>query len=226
MKANLDQLIKDARDDVPDSGEYRRLNRVMLKERMANAGPHRRHHRVLLVSLSLVFLMMFSGQLNQLGSDDFEMVREDWINPRGKTIPVMKNEFRGNTFTVPEGFSPEDLDEMSRSIMADEGELVWVQGTSYGGKTTWLKYVNRTINGKTQGMGGSLEDRPHVEPDNYLEFLVEHAREIVEMTKSTPPRRETIMTFDGVACNVKIWVFQFPEYGEVIRYMATPIQVK
>jgi len=223
MKANLDQLIKDARDDVPNSGEYRRLNRVMLKERMATAGPRRRHHRVLLVTLSLVFLMMYSGQLNQLGSDDFEMAREDWVNLRGKTIPVMRNEFRGNSFSVPKDFTPEDLDEMNRSILAGEGELVWVQGTSYGGKTNWLKYVNRVINGKIQGTGGSLEDRPHVEPDNYLEFLVEHAREIVEMTDSTPPQRETVMTFDGVVCNVKIWVFHFPEYGEVIRYMGTPI---
>ncbi len=227
MKANLDQMIKDARDDVPDSGEYRRLNRVMLKERMAaTASPRHRHHRVLLVTLSLVFLMMFSGQLNQLGSDDFEMVREDWVNIEGKTIPVMRNEFRGNTFSVPQGFTPEDLDEMNRSIMADEGELVWVQGTSYGGKTTWLKYVNRVINGKTQGMGGPLDDDHYDEPDNYLEFLVEHAREIVKMTGSTPPQRETVMTFDGVVCNVKIWVFHFPEYGEVIRYMGTPIQGK
>ncbi len=61
MKANLDQWIKDSREDVPDSGEYRRLTRVMLKERMTTMAPRHRHHRVLLVSLSLVFLMMFSG---------------------------------------------------------------------------------------------------------------------------------------------------------------------
>ncbi len=223
MKNNLDKWIRDARDDVPDSGEYRRLNRVMLKDRMG-ASRSRRHHRVLLGSFSLVFLMMFSGQLNQLGSDDFEMLREDWVNPRGETIPVMRNEFRGNTFTVPKDFSPEDLDEMNRSIIAREGELVWVQGTSYGGKTNWTTFVNRVINGKIQGMGGSLDDRPYVEPDNYFEFLDKYAREIVKKTKTTPPQRETVMTFDGVVCNVKIWIFQYPEYGEVIRYVGTPIQ--
>jgi hypothetical protein len=219
-------MIKDAKDDVPDSGEYRRLNRVMLKERMATVSPHRRHHRVLLVSLSLIFLMMFSGQLNQLGSDDFEMVRDDWVSPLGKTIPVMKNEFRGSTFTVPEGFSPDDVDELNRSILAGGGDFLSVQGTSYGGKTTWLKVVNRVINGKILKINDDLNDRPDVEPDNYVEFLVKYNREIVEKTRSTPPQSETVMTFDGVVCNVKIWVFNFPEYGEVIRYMGTPIQGK
>jgi len=32
------------------------------------------------------------------------------------------------------------------------------------------------------------------------------------------------MTFDGVVCKVKIWVFNYPEYGEVTRYIGTPIQ--
>jgi hypothetical protein len=224
MKANLDKMIKDAKDEVPESGEYRRLNRAMLKERMANLAPRRRRrHRVLLGALSLVFLMLFSGQLNQLGSDDFEMAREDWVSLLGKTIPVMKNEFRGSTFTVPEGFSPDDLDELNRSILAGEGELLWVQGTSYGGKTNWVKYVNRVINGKLQGSGADLVDRPDVEPDNYVEFLKKYVREIVEMTDSTPPQRETVMTFDGVVCNVEIWVFHFPEFGEVIRYIGTPV---
>ena len=128
MKANLDQLIKDARDDVPDSGEFRRLNRALLKERMAIAGPRHGHHRVLLVSLCLVFLMIFSGQLSQLGSDDFEMAPEKKLNISKEMIRLMKNEFRGSAFVVPEGFSPDDLDKMNRSILAGEGELVWVQG--------------------------------------------------------------------------------------------------
>jgi hypothetical protein len=60
MKANLDKWIKDAKADVPDSGEYRRLNRILLKERMHTTGTgHRRLHRVLLVSFVLVGLLFF-----------------------------------------------------------------------------------------------------------------------------------------------------------------------
>jgi hypothetical protein len=118
------------------------------------------------------------------------------------------------------------VDELNRSILAGGGDFLSVQGTSYGGKTTWLKVVNRVINGKILKINDDLNDRPDVEPDNYVEFLVKYNREIVEKTRSTPPQSETVMTFDGVVCNVKIWVFNFPEYGEVIRYMGTPIQGK
>jgi len=198
MKNNLDKWIMDARDDVPDSGEYRRLNRVMLKERMTtmDTGRGRRHHRVLLGSFSLLFLMMFSGQLNQLGSDSFDTVREDWTSP----------------------------DELNRAMAAGEGELLWVQGTSYGGKTNWLKMVKFVVNGKIDPRGMDLDDRTDIEPDNYLDFLVKYARDIVKKTESTPHQRETVMTFDGVVCKVKIWVFNYPEYGEVTRYIGTPIQ--
>ena len=62
MKANLDKLIKDAKANVPDSGEYRRLNRVLLKERMHATGTGRRRlFRVLLVSCILVVLLFFLG---------------------------------------------------------------------------------------------------------------------------------------------------------------------
>lgn len=194
MKANLDQWIRDARDDTPDSGEYRRLNRGILKERMSTVVSHRRrNHRVLLVSVSLVFVMLFSGQLNQLGSDDFDTIGED-------------------------------LDGFNRAEAAGECELVWIQGTSYGGKTDWLKYEKQVIDGKTINTGSGLDDRRGDEPDNFADFHVKHEPEIIEKTNSTPPQRETVMTFDGVVCNVEIWVFHFPEFGEVIRYIGTPIQ--
>ena len=65
MKLNLDRWIKDAKDEVPDSGEYRRLNLLLLKERMSVAGPRRRRrHRLLLVFAILVFLLFLTGQLN------------------------------------------------------------------------------------------------------------------------------------------------------------------
>jgi len=225
MKSNLDKWIKDARDDVPDSGEYRRLNRGLLKERMAIMGTRRRrHHRVLLGSFSLVFLMMFFGQVSQLGSDSFDTVREDWNSPTGKTMPVIRNEFRQQDFTITEDFAPEDTDELNRAIAAGEGELLWVEGTSYGGKTNWLKMAKFVVNGKIDKRGMNLNDRTDVEPDNYLEFLKKYNRDIVKKTESTPHQRETVMTFDGVVCKVKIWVFHYPEYGEVTRYVGTPIQ--
>ena len=227
MKANLDKWIKDAKDEVPESGEYRRLNRAMLKERMAVMAPRRRRrHRVLLGVLSLVFLMLFSGQLNQLGSDSFDVVREDedFVSPWGTIYPLMKNEFRGNSFTVPRSYSAEDIDELNRSLAAGEGKIELVKGTSFGGKTVWTKIITRVVNGKIENRGTSLEDRPYEVPDDWDNFVLKHYREMDNKTKSMPHQRETVMTFDGVACEMKIWVFHFPEFGEVIFYMGTPIQ--
>ena len=68
MKANLDKWIKDAKDDVPDSGEYRRLNRILLKERMHTTGTGRRRvFRVLLVSVILVVLILFFWPIQPAG---------------------------------------------------------------------------------------------------------------------------------------------------------------
>lgn len=225
MKANLDKWIKDAKADVPDSGEYRRLNRALLKERMHTTGTgHRQLFRVLLVSFVLVVLLFFSGPFNQLGSDDFETVRDEYVTFRGDTIPFLKNEFRGSSFAIPKGFTPADLDEMNRAITAGEGEIMAVYGISYGGKTSWIKYVKQITNGKINKMGQDLADRPDVTPDNYLKFLEAHIKDIVEKTRTSPPQREALMTFDGVLCKMKIWVFHFPEYGEVLRYQGVPVE--
>jgi hypothetical protein len=225
VKANLDKWIKDAKDDVPDSGEYRRLNRALLKERMHTTGTGRRRlHGVLLVSIILVVLVFFSGSLNQLGSDDFKTVRDDYVNLQGNAVPVLKNEFRGNSFIIPKDFTPADLDEMNRAIAAGEGEIIAVYGTSYGGKTNWIKYVKQIINGKVNKMGQDLADRPDVTLDNYMKFLEVHMQDIVEKTRTSPHQREALMTFDDVLCNMKIWVFHFPEYGEVLRYQGVPVE--
>ena len=68
VKTNLDKWIKEAKDDVPDSGEYRRLNRILLKEQMHTTGNGRRRlHRVLLVSIILVVLILFFWPIQPAG---------------------------------------------------------------------------------------------------------------------------------------------------------------
>lgn len=72
MKENLDKWIKDAKETAPDSGEYRRLNRILMKERMLTTESGRsRRHRILIVALVLVLLLVLFGSISQLGSDGF-----------------------------------------------------------------------------------------------------------------------------------------------------------
>ncbi len=183
MRANLDQWIKNSKADVPESGEYRRLNRAMLKERIAAMAPRRRrHHRVLLGFLSLVFLMLFSGQLNK-----------------------------------------SDRDELNRSVAANEGKLVKVTGLSYGGKTTWNKFIRMNINDKEIIPGGRPENPSSEFPDNYFEFLQAHYSDLEAKTNSVPPHRTERIIVDGVMMDFKIWTFEFPGYGLVTRYLGTPV---
>ena len=226
MKTNLDKWIKDARNDAPDSGEYRRLNRAILKERMDTMGTsrRRRHHRMLLGIFSLVFLMMFSGQINQLGSDSFDTTTSTTtILLSGNTETVYENVFRGGSVVLP-GLSEADVEDYHRSVAAGEGELVKVTGTSYGGKTRWVKIVRRTINGE-ENVGGDIVHDPKPEtPHDFFKFMKAHAEDFNARIKLEPPHGETKMVIDGILVNFQYWTYEYPGYGEVTRYTGTPVQ--
>ncbi len=225
MNANLDKWIKDARDDVPDSGEYRRLNRAMLKDRMAATTPRRRRiHKMLLGSLSLVFLMLFSGQVSQLGSDSFDTTTDTIIlTMSGDTVTFYENVFRGGSAVLPD-FSEADVEDYHRSVAAGEGELVKVTGTSYGGKTNWDKIVRRIINGK-ENLGGEIVKDPKSEtPHDFLKFMKDHVADFNARLKLEPPHGEMQMVVDGILVDFQFWTYEYPGYGKVTRYTGTPAQ--
>ncbi len=226
MKANLDKMIKDAKDEVPESGEYRRLNRAMLKERMANMAPRRRRrHRVLLGVLSLVFLMLFSGQLNQLGSDGFDTIVRTETTDYGVTTNIHENVFRGGSVGFPDNFSEADADEFHRSVAAGEGEIVKVTGLSYGGKTTWNTFITKmNINNKEIIPGGRPNYPKSEFPENYIEFLKTNFSDLKAKANSTPPHRTEQMMVDGIMIDFQIWTFEYPGYGPVTRYLGTPVK--
>ncbi len=227
MKANLDKWIKDAKDEVPESGEYRRLNRAMLKERMAVMAPRRRRrHRVLLGVLSLVFLMLFSGQLNQLGSDSFDTISRTETTYWGVTSNIYENVFRSESVSGQGDFSESDADEVHQYLLADDGELVKVTGLSYGDKTVWNTFKKMNINSEEIIPGGHPGNPPSEYPENYFEFLASHYSELKTRANSTPPHRTERMIVDGIMMDFQIWTFEYPGYGPVTRYFGTPVKLQ
>lgn len=224
MKSNLDTWIKDAKEAVPDSGEYRRLNRALLKERIQKANPDRRkNHRLLVMAASLIILVGFSGQISQLGSDSFETATSTAILPgSGDTVTVHSNVFRGGAVNLPEHFSEADVDEYTRSVAAGEGEIIKVNGISYGGRTSWVKIVRRTINGQINEGGDETRDPPSQEPANFFAFLKDHSRDLTARIKSEPPHGSMQMTVDGVLMDLDYWTFEYPGFGSVTRYEGIP----
>jgi len=228
LKSNLDKWIKDAKDDVPDSGEYRRLNRAMLPESSITTTPRRRRiHRVLLGSLSLVFLMMFSGQVTQLGSDSFDTTTSTITLPlSSNTVTLHENVFRGGTVYLPGLSSEADVDEYHRSVAAGEGEMVRASGTSYGGKTYWTKLIRRNINGKESEVGDTVQNPKSETPRGFDEFLVAYGKNFNARIKLEPPHGRMQKVIDGVLVDFKFWAFEYPGYGKVTRYFGTPVEKK
>lgn len=189
MADNLDQWIKDSKAETPDSGEFRRLNRILIKDRMATVVPARRRRFRLIVILStLILLLLVSGQVSQLGSDNFDTkVTTEFIPIVNDSITIYENVFRGGSVNLPRDFSEADIDEYQRSVAAGEGTVVKATGLSYGGKTSWLKFVTRDINGRINTEGRSTENPPSEEPENLLQFFQDHYRDLVSRTKTAPP---------------------------------------
>lgn len=226
MKDNLDKWIKDAQDEVPDSGEYRRLNRAMLKERMLTVNPRRsRTHRLLVMAASLLILIGFSGQVSQLGSDSFDTTTSTVIVPSARdTFTVHKNAFRGGSVNLPEDYSEADVDEYQRSVAAGEGEIVGAFGTSIGGKTSWMKLTRRTVNGEDIQVGDSVMEPKSEDTDEHYDFNLAHGKALTARTKTEPPHGQVQLSMDGVLMDFNYWTFEYPGYGEVTRYYGTPVQ--
>lgn len=225
MADNLDKWIKDSKAVTPDSGEFRRLNRILLKDRMATVVPaRRRRFRLILVLFILVLLLLMSGQVTQLGSDNFDSkVTAEFRPYLNDSVTIHENVFRGGSVTLPQDFSEADIDEYQRSVAAGEGTVVKATGLSYSGKTSWLIFVTRNINGRENTKGRSTENPPSQDPENLLQFLQNHYRDLISRTKTDPPHATERLTLEGILFEVDIWIYEYPEYGQVTRYIGFPV---
>lgn len=224
MTDNLDKWIKDAKSEVPDPGEYRRLNRAMIKERMLARNPDRpRRHTLLLVGASVVFLILLSGQISQLGSDDFDRTSKVVDTPLIGPTTVYTDEFRKTSVNLPKNYTEADRDEFYRSSAAGEGEITMVTGLSYGGKTSWLKHIRKMVNEKVSNHGEPVRNPESVQPDDLIDFLVSHMADLKARTKAEPPHETMQMEFDGVMIDLKSWTYDYPGYGPVTSYNGFPV---
>lgn len=226
MNDNLDKWLEDSKVETPDSGEFRRLNRLLIKERIIASGPaRRRRHRILVIVISLLLLMLLSGNVSQLGSDSFEMKKTTEFRPwRDGPVTVYENVFRGGSVNLPDEFSAADIDEFQRSVAAGEGTIIEATGLSYGGKTLWLKHVSRNINGRENLEGSTPENPPSQEPDDFIEFLTTNQADLISRTKTSPPQAKFKMVVDGVKMDFDSWTFEYPGYGKVTRYVGFPVE--
>lgn len=225
MRDNLDKWIKDAKEDTPDSGEYRRLNRVLVKERMITEVPGRkRRHRLLIFLVALLMMVSVSGKISQLGSNSFDSDKKVELNAMGDTVTRYYDQFGGGSTNLPDSFTEADVRGFKQSLAAGEGEgeMLRVTGLSYGGKTTWVKIMRREVNGKVIE-NGQVTDNPVSEIlDNEVVFYQAHMKDLMGKIKTLPAQAEVTMVVDGIIVDFDIWTFDYPGYGKVIRYVGIP----
>jgi hypothetical protein len=227
MHDNLDKWIKSAREVTPDSGEYRRLNRVLVKERMITAAPGRkRHHPILIFSLALLMMVAFSGKISQLGSNSFETEKKIGLSAWGDTIIRHYNVFGGGSTNLPDSYTDADVRAFNQSLAAGEGEMTRVTGLSYGGKTSWIKHMRRDINGKVTETGQSTVNPVSEEPVDMVAFFIAHMGDLKGKMKSLPPQAEVTMTIDDVLVDFKVWTYEYPDYGKVTFYDGYPAEIQ
>jgi hypothetical protein len=226
MADNLDKWIKDSKVVTPDSGEFRRLNRVLIKDRILAVEPaRRRRHRVFMVSVTVVLILLVSGQVTRLGSDSFEMETTTEFRPwRGDSVTIYENVFRGGSVNLPADFSQADIDEYQRSVAAEEGTIVRATGYSYGGKTSWIKHVKREINGRENIEGREPHSPLSQDPDKYMEFLLGHYKDLVGRSRTNPPDGSMRLAVDGVLIEFNFWTFAYPQFGKVTYYDGYPVE--
>lgn len=225
MRDNLDKWIKDAREVTPDSGEYRRLNRVLVKERMKVAEPGRkRHHRLLIFSVSLLILVIFSGKISQLGGNGFDFIKKREVNLLGDTLSFYYDGVGTARINLPDSLTDAEVEAYKQSLAAGEGKIIKVTGLSYGGKTQWLKILRREVLGRESIDGRATESPVSEYPKDFEKFMLANMEELVARAESLPPHAEAIMLVDGIMVDFDIWTFEYPGYGKVTWYVGFPVE--
>lgn len=226
MTDKFGKLMRDAAADVPDAGEFRRLNRGLLKDRMLVTQPRsRRAFRRNQVLAAVLFGLVISAYVPQLGSDSFDLEQEVVSSAEKGDITYHTNKFRGTSFNVNEGYTKKDIDELNQQLATGEGRIVRVTGLAWGGKTMWLKFIERDINGRRETHGTDVKNPPSQDPDGWLEFLTDHNEDIRRIMRTRRPDREETRVMDGVPVLLQVWSEEFPAVGEVLIYEGTPVPV-
>jgi hypothetical protein len=223
MHDNLDKWIKDAREVTPDSGEYRRLNRVLVKERILTRNPSRkRRHRALITAIVALIMIVFSGTVSQLGSNSFEFVKKTQVHPLGDSVTVYYDAFGTGSINLPTDMAEADVRAYKQSLAAKEGELFKVTGLSYGGKNSWHVHIRRVVKGVIWEEGRGSRDPVSEDLPNEMSFLTTHMKDLVRKTRTHAAHAETTITIEGHVVPLKAWTFEYPGYGKVTRYVGYP----
>ena len=222
MTNEFEKLIRNAAPEVPDPQESRRMNRAVLFA-WIDQGQIRRYRigPLKLAAASLALLMLFSGQVSELGSNAFEFQSETWERPDGKAVLEQVAVFGTDVITTS---SPEIARGLMENHFSGQYRIVRIFGTEIQGEIGWIVITNSEVNGETQTTGGAAEMPSARITDLHRKLMASpYYGQMIDITKTTPPHSIAARVIDGIPLTIQTWEFDFPGFGTVRHHVAKPL---
>lgn len=230
-RSNFDILISNSAPRVPDCGPARRQVRVLVRERTARAEWRQVRQRRLGLSLAamLAFFAAFSGQVDQLGSDDlsFDLTRVDVGN--GQYVDRIDSKSGEMLGAAVPGSSEGEIRELQIQRILDEGTVTALNGVSFEGATgvMWAIMIDRPINGKiVRDMRQPRDVNAPFAPvgREKLPFYAEYMDDFEQAIDDgqVPGRPFGTVVAEGVTFSVIAYTKDFPVWGPVTVYRGLP----
>ena len=222
MSSRFDELLASSAPEMPDPGEYRRLNRASMREPVHLSGRGKRSHTLVKVAACLAFMVMAGGQLNPLGGDDLEMIQSTGLDWKGEKQTLYGDEFTGMVFNS-EG-SDERVKDLQHFFLSQDSDPVKLDCMAYGGKQAWTVYGMGMVEGELSRL--PLKNPswlPNEDLPRPFEFYPTYYRDIRTRSDLLPPVNQYLLTVYGVEFLVKEWKHTYPGYGEVTYSVGFPV---
>lgn len=223
MNDKFEKLIRDSAPEIPDPDEYRRLNRVHLRERLHEMEKPKRRHSLVVATACLALMVLFSGQISNLGSDSFDLISEPDTTLLGNETTVHTNSFSGYSFTATG--SDQKISDIQQAFAAQDGKLTSISCLAYGGKQKWKVNREAIIEGEIRELtADNPEWLPRDDLDQEIDFFLNYYRDLLDRSKTLRPDQVSTMTVFGVEFTVHTWKHTYPSFGEVTYSRGNPTE--
>lgn len=194
-----------------------RIQLAILRDRLKRKRRRRNGMRFLAVAVPVLLLAFMTGDVVDLGSDDF--ATETRTSNDG-TIDYVISPFSEKALNVVEGFSEDETREVMLQSMADEGRLTMVEGWRIDGKTHWIMTRAHRTEGKESLVASDPKTTPSDLTPALAQFLMTEWEEYHSalLEGELAQFSETIATLDGVAYPVQVYRLHSESSGEVIYF--------
>ena len=221
MSDQFEKLIRDSAPEIPDPGEYRRLNRVALRERLHEMEKPKRSHSLVVATACLALMVLFSGQLSNLGSDGWDLIQGEYPGVDGE--PVKRFADPNNSFSLVGAENLREAQDIQQAFVARDAEPVRVTCLAYAGLAYWNVYGLAEIDGQIQESSMDLTGiLPKENLPRMAEFYENHFSELMKLSKTQAPDSTARLVIFGVEFELESWTATFPEFGEVTFSRGVP----